>query len=394
MDPFVNPYRPSAGAAPPALVGRDELTADFETIATRAVRGRPGQSFIPTGLRGVGKTVLLNRFSETAEALGLAVAFLEATDDDDFRRALATRLRTVLLKLDRGKASRAVKRALGALESFTYQLPDGSTLSLNISALAGVADSGQLTDDLTDLLIAVGEAARDRNTGVVLMIDEIQLVARKHLSALIIAVHRTVQLDLPIVLTGAGLPQLPGLTGKARSYAERLFEFPFIGNLAPDDARDVLVIPAREQGVAFTDTALALLEARTLGYPFFLQVWGYEVWNVAPGSPIGVEDVTRSAPRVRRKLDENFFRVRMERLTPTERRYLFAMARLGAGPHRSGDVAAELGAPVERVAPRRASLIRKGMIYSPAHGDTAFTVPMFDEFLRREQASAAPGQVA
>lgn len=389
MDDLDNPFRPGAGASPPALIGRDGLQAQFETILGRAVRGRPGKSFIPIGLGGSGKTVLLTRLAEIAGDAGVEVGFIEVTDPDDFRRLLATRLRTIVLALDRrGKASRAVKLALGALESFTLHLPDGSSLSMNIGALTGVADTGDLSDDLTDLLIAVGRAARERKTGVVLMVDEIHLLRGVELSALIAAVHRTVQLNLPIVLTGAGLPQIPGLAGNAKAYAERLFEFPFLGNLDDEEARAVLEIPVREQGVSFAEEALTLLYERTLGYPYFLQEWGYEAWNVALDTPIDVDDVEAAAATVRRKLDENFFRVRIDRLTPAEKRYLFAMAELGAGPHRSGAIARKLDVPVERVAPRRAELIRKGMVYSPAHGDTAFAVPMFDEFLRREQQLA------
>ena len=276
-----------------------------------------------------------------------------------------------------------MRRALGALGSFTYNLPDGTSITLNVDALAGVADSGDLSDDLTDLLVEVGRAAEDRDTGIVLAIDEVQYLRADELAALISAIHRTVQLNLPVVLVGAGLPQLPGLTGNAKSYAERLFEFPRIDSLDDSQARDVLRLPAKEQGVEFESDALDELLVRTHGYPYFLQEWGYEVWNVAPGSPVKLRDIRDAAPLVQAKLDDNFFKVRMDRLTPAERAYLHAIAELGPGPHRSGDIAAQVGVQVESVAPRRSALIRKGMAYSPAHGDTAFTVPMFDEFLRR-----------
>ena len=384
MDELENPFRPGAGTPPPALVGRDDLISKFKLTVGRATRGRPGKSVMPIGLRGVGKTVLLNAFIEIAEEQEIRVGYIEAPETGDLRRLLATQLRKILIDLDRsGKVSRAAKRALGALGSFTYNLPDGSSISLNIDALAGVADSGNLSEDLTDLLVETGRAAQDRKTGIVLAIDEVQYLSTEELGALISAIHRTVQLNLPVVLVGAGLPQLPGLTGNAKSYAERLFEFPQIDSLDDDHARDVLRLPVAEQDVAFTEDALDELLAQTQGYPYFLQEWGYEVWNVAEESPITVDDVSRAATIVRRKLDESFFRVRMDRVTPAETLYLRAMAQLGAGPHRSGDIAAELGVKVESVAPRRSGLIRKGMIYSPAHGDTAFTVPMFDEFLRR-----------
>ena len=315
----------------------------------------------------------------------MRVGYIEAPETGDLRKLLATRLRTILLDLDRaGKVSRAAKRALGALRSFTYNLPDGSSISINVAALTGVADSGDLSEDLTDLLVEAGRAARE--TGIVLAIDEVQYLSTEELGALISAIHRTVQLDLPVVLVGAGLPQLPGLTGNAKSYAERLFEFPQIGSLDASEARDVLSLPVKEQGVEFTRQALELLLERTEGYPYFLQEWGYEVWNVAETSPITRENVETAAPIVRQKLDDSHFHVRMDRITPAEKSYLHAMAKLGPGPHRSGDIAARLGVKVESVAPRRSALIQKGMIYSPAHGDTAFTVPMFDEFLRRSSS--------
>jgi hypothetical protein len=384
MNELDNPFRPGDGTPPPALVGRDELIEKFRLSVGRAVRKRPGKSVMPIGLCGVGKTVLLNTFIEVAEEEGLKVGYIEAPETGDLRRLLGVRLRKILFDLDRaGKVSRAVQRALGALGSFTYHLPDGPSLTLDVDALAGVADSGDLSDDLIDLLVEAGRAAEDRATGIVLAIDEVQYLESDELAALIGASHRTVQLNLPVVLVGAGLPQLPGLAGNAKSYAEGLFEFPRIDSLDDSQARDVLRLPTRDQGVEFEREALDELLARAHGYPYFLQEWGYEVWNVAEASPVMLQDVREAAPLVQAKLDDNFFKVRMDRLTPAERAYLHAMAELGHGPHRSGDVAAQMNVQVESVAPRRSALIRKGMVYSPAHGDTAFTVPMFDEFLRR-----------
>lgn len=383
MDSFENPFSPGAGTAPPAFVGRDDLLADYRIALQRTIAERPGKSIMPIGLRGVGKTVLLNRFDQMAQDEGLVSAFIEAPETGDFEHLLAARLRSILLELDRGSVSRAVKRALGTLKSFSYNLPDGSSIALNVDAIAGSADSGVLAEDTTDLLIAVGEAAKDRERGLLIAIDEVQYLAPEELAALITAIHRTVQLSLPVILVGAGLPQLPGLAGNAKSYAERLFDFPEIGSLDEEDARAVLVTPANEHGVEFAEDALDRLLAFTQGYPYFLQEWGYHVWNTAPESPITLDDVNLAARDVQRRLDDNFFRVRMDRLTPAEKRYLAAMADLGPGPHRSGDIAAKLGVKVESVAPRRSGLIQKGMVYSPAHGDTAFTVPMFDDFLRR-----------
>lgn len=383
MDPFENPFSPGAGTAPPAFLGRDPLLTDYRIALRRTTSGRPGKSIMPIGLRGVGKTVLLNRFDQMAKDEGLVSAFIEAPETGDFEHLLAARLRSILLELDRGSVSAAVKRALGTLKSFAYTLPDGSSIALDVDAIAGRADSGVLAEDTTDLLVAAGEAAKDRDRGLLIAIDEVQYLAPDELAALITAIHRTVQLGLPVILVGAGLPQLPGLAGNAKSYAERLFDFPEIGSLDETDARAVLETPASERQVAFAGDALNSLLEFTQGYPYFLQEWGYHVWNAAPESPITLDDVRLAAREVQQRLDENFFRVRMDRLTPAEKRYLAAMAELGPGPHRSGDIAAELGVKVESVAPRRSGLIQKGMVYSPAHGDTAFTVPMFDDFLRR-----------
>jgi hypothetical protein len=383
MDATSNPFRPGAGTSPPALRGRDAILTSFDVTVARALDGRPGRSVMPIGLRGVGKTVLLNRFLEIAQEREMRHGFIEAPETGDFRRLLALRLRSILLELDRGTTSRAVTRALGILKAFSYTLPDGSSIAIDVDAFRGKADSGVIAEDVTDLFVAVGEAAIDRDTGVMLAVDEVQYLAAEELAALITAIHRTSQLDLPVVLVGAGLPQLPGLAGDAKSYAERLFEFPLIGSLGEEDARDVLRLPVEANHVVFENDALTLAVEEAQGYPYFLQEWGYRAWNVAVGGRITTEDVRRAAPDVRQHLDENFFLVRLDRLTPAEKRYLRAMAELGEGPHRSGDIATMLGVKVESVAPRRSGLIQKGMIYSPAHGDTAFTVPLFDQFLRR-----------
>lgn len=383
MDELVNPYRPGAGTSPPVLLGRDALINHFGLALRRAATGRPGKSLMAIGLRGVGKTVLLTRFSDIASQEGFEVGFIEAPEGGDLRLLLASRLRKILLSLDRGSASGKVLSALRVLKAFTATLPDGTTFSIDVDAMAGVADTGDLTDDITDLLVAAGEAAQSRQKGLLIAVDEVQYLTEPELSALISAIHRTTQLNLPVVLVGAGLPQLPGLAGSAKSYAERLFEFPEIGSLTPDDARDALAIPAAEEGVEFTSEALNLILGATHGYPYFLQEWGYHVWNAAATSPIEPSSVEAVQPEILDHLDKNFFLVRYDRLTPKEKEYLLAMAQMGPGPHRSGDIAGALNVRVESVAPRRSALIAKGMIYSPAHGDTAFTVPLFDEFLNR-----------
>lgn len=345
--------------------------------------GRPGKSIMPIGLRWVGKTVLLNRFTEIAGDEGLQVGLIEAPETGDLRVLLAGHLRRALLQMDRSNSTKAVLRALSVLKSFSLQLPDGSRLALDVDAIVGEADSGVLADDLTDLLVACGEAAASKDSGLLLAIDEVQYLRGDELGALVSAIHRSGQLDLPVVLVGAGLPQLPGLTGAAKSYAERLFEFPEVGPLAAGDAADALLIPADDQDVRFGDDALEMIVAEAQGYPYFLQEWGYHVWNYASSSPIGASDIAGVKPLLIDHLDRNFFRVRFDRLTPKEKDYLRAMAELGPGPHRSGDVASQLHVRVESVAPRRSALIAKGMISSPAHGDTAFTVPLFDSYLRR-----------
>jgi len=387
MDVASNPFRPGAGTRPPELVGRDSLFTSFDNALGRARSCRPGKSQFVVGLRGVGKTVLLNEFQRRAEPAGASVAYLEATEEGSFRNLLASKLRGLLLrKSSGGVAKRAYTRALQALKSFALTFPDGTTIQVGVEAMPGLADSGVLADDLTDLLVTLGEAFRDDGSALVIVIDELQYLNEDELGSIIMAVHRTNQLDLPVLVVGAGLPQLPGLAGEARSYAERLFDYPELGALTPKDARAALDAPARDAGAVFSDEALTEIFEQSLGYPYFLQEWGYHVWGSAATQRIDLDDVEAAAPLVRQQLDNNFFRVRLDRLTPKEREYMAAMAALGPGPHRSGDVATQLGVQVQSIAPRRSALIKKGMIYSPSHGDTAFTVPMFDEFMRRQEA--------
>jgi AAA ATPase domain len=390
MDPVLNPFRPGAGAKPPALLGRDELIDRFGVTLRRTLRGRPDKSLMPIGLRGVGKTVLLNRFAEMASQEGFEVGFIEAPETRNFRSLLATHVRAILLKLRSSGPTAAIFRALGVLRAFSLQTPDGSSFSIDVEPLLGRGDSGILSEDVTELLVAAGEAAASRQVGVLLAVDEVQYLSMEELGALITALHRCVQRDLPVLLAGAGLPQLPGLAGEAKSYAERLFDFPQIGSLPEEDALAALAIPARDEGVEIEDAALRFMVDRSEGYPYFIQEWGYRVWNYADGPAISRTDARGVEAEVIRQLDANFFLVRFDRLTPKEKEYLRAMAELGAGPHRSGDIASALGVRVESVAPRRSGLIVKGMIYSPAHGDTAFTVPLFDHYLRRAMPDWRP----
>lgn len=387
MDPYRNPFAPGAGAPPPALAGRSQLLTRADTLLGRQQRGLHAKSLMLVGLRGVGKTVLLNRIRENAEAAGYLAVMAEAPEGKSLAALLIPLLRSLLFKLDRMEGlSEQVKRGLRVFKSFarTVKLKVGEIeVGLDVDPEVGSADSGDLEADLPDVLTALGEAARSRGTAVAIILDELQYVTELELSALIMAVHRLSQRQLPVVLVGAGLPQLVGLAGRSKSYAERLFDYPAVGALARADAIAALAEPAQAKGVSFRDDALEEIVRLTQGYPYFLQEWGYQVWSHAETSPITRSVVRQAAPAVLANLDESFFRVRFDRLTPAEKIYLRAMAALGPGPHRSGDIAEKLGVNVRAVAPRRNGLIKKGMIYGPTHGDTAFTVPLFDEFMTR-----------
>lgn len=387
MDPRRNPYAPGAGTPPPELAGRDALLERASVALDRIRNGLPDKSLILVGLRGVGKTVLLNRIRDDAEGRDLHCIRIEAPEHRSLPSLLAPALRAALLKLDRGRASgAAAKKALRALAGFVRAMKvkfGDVEVGVEIDPEPGLADSGELEFDLADLLESAAQAARERKTALVLFVDELQYVAESHLAALITALHRCAQRQLPITLVGAGLPQLVGQTGRAKSYAERLFDFPSIGPLDPQAARYALTAPADKQGVRFTQESLAEILKQTQGYPYFLQEWGKHAWGIAEASPITIGAVRQATAHALADLDASFFRVRFDRLTPAERRYLRAMAELGPGPHRSGDIAEQLGRKVTTLGPTRNALISKGMIYSPSHGDTAFTVPLFDEFMKR-----------
>lgn len=387
MNPLHNPFAPGAGAPPPELAGRGPLLAKAGIVLARVKAGRPECSLLMVGLRGVGKTVLLNRIRELAEGEGYRVVFVEAHEDKPLPALLLPPLRQLLVGLDRmATVSAKAKRALRVLRSFFdgVRVKVGEIeIGIDVDPEVGTADSGDLEADLPALFLALGEAASDRGVPIAILIDELQYLSEKELSALIMAMHQIAQRQLPIVLVGAGLPQLVGLAGRAKSYAERLFEFPEVGALAPADAHAALQGPAAEQQVAFTGPALAAIYVQTQGYPYFLQEWGYQSWNLAQASPIDVDVVRHATEDSIRRLDRNFFRVRFDRLTPREKDYLRALASMGDEAQRSGDIAERLGVKVQSVAPLRSGLIRKGMIYSPAHGDTAFTVPLFADFMKR-----------
>lgn len=387
MDAVRNPYVPGAGAQPPELTGRAELLEQARITLERVRIGRTPKSFIAVGLRGVGKTVLLNRVRQMADESSYRTCFIEAHEQKRLPELLVPHLRRLLLELDRsGALNTQVKRALRILKSFMSGLKlryGEAELSLDIDPERGSADSGDLEADLPELISAIGKAAVARHAAVALLVDEIQYLSETDMSALIMAIHRTVQEAVPVVMVAAGLPQVVGLTGRSKSYAERLFDFPPLDALRQEDAIRAVAAPAKQEGAAFEDDALLQLVQTTRGYPYFLQEWAYHAWNQAPGPIIRRADIEIATATALRRLDESFFRVRFDRLTPREKDYLRAMAELGSGPHRSGDIADELAMTVQSAGPLRSGLIGKGMIYSPAHGDTAFTVPLFDEFLKR-----------
>lgn len=387
MDKVKNPYVPGAGTAPPELTGREEILSNAKVMLARIREGRPTKSMMLVGLRGVGKTVLLNKIEELAIAAGYETKLLEVVENKSLAALITPALRQLLLRLDRmAKVNAKVKRALGVLTSFAraVKVKVGEVeLALDIDPEPGVADAGDLELDLPELFTAVAEAAEARGIAIAIVIDELQYLNEEEFGALIMAMHRIAQKSLPLVLVGAGLPQLVGLAGKSKSYAERLFDYPEVGPLKPVDARRALEKPAKDEGVEYVPAALDQIVKVTQGYPYFLQEWGYHTWNTAEASPITSKVADRANTLAIERLDQSFFRVRFDRLTPREKEYLRAMAELGPGAHRSGDIAEILGIAVQSAAPLRNGLIRKGMIYSPAHGDTAFTVPLFDEFMKR-----------
>ena len=387
MDPIRNPFAPGAGAPPPELAGRDELLSTVRIAIERVRQGMSTKSVLMVGLRGVGKTVLLDRMRDDALEASCETVRIEAPEGRSLPAMLAPELRPTLLRLSRNKKAKDLaNRALRALSGFATSLKvkyRDIEVGIDFPPERGLADNGDLEHDLQALLEATGEAAKQGATVVAMFIDELQYVKEPELAALITALHRASQRRLPVILVGAGLPQLRGRMGRAKSYAERLFDFPEVGPLSDEAARRAIEKPVNDEGAAIQSPALDLIVEQTRRYPYFLQEWGKHSWDAAERSPIDADDVERASVSAVAALDESFFRVRFDRLTPSEKRYLRAMAELGDGPHRSGDVADVLGRPVTALGPVRNGLISKGMIWSPSHGDTAFTVPLFDEFMRR-----------
>jgi hypothetical protein len=387
VDPIRNPFAPGAGTPPPELAGRDALRETLRIALERARIGRPAKSAMLIGLRGAGKTVLLDRVREDAEGAGIHTVRIEAPEDRSLPAMLAPQLRLALLRLSQiHAATDYAVRGLRALAGFARSLKlafGDIEVGIDFEPEPGLADNGDLEHDLQALLEQVGLAARSAGTALAIFIDELQYVEEPQLAALITAMHRMEQRRLPVVLIGAGLPQLRGQMGNAKSYAERLFDFPTIGPLDPPAARLSIEKPLADNGVAITAAALDRIVQVTQGYAYFLQQWGSHTWLAARQSPIDSDAVDQANVTAVAALDENFYRVRFDRLTMREKKYLRAMSELGPGPHRSGDIAACYGAIVSSLAPTRSLLIAKGMVWSPSHGDTAFTVPMFDAFMRR-----------
>jgi hypothetical protein len=387
MDPVENPFAPGAGAPPPELAGRSEVRETVRIAIERTRRRLPNKSILMVGLRGVGKTVLLNRMRDDAEGSGIHTLRIEAPEDRSLPAILAPELRQALLRMSRNEKARDLaQRALRALAGFAKALKmkyEDIEVGIDFDPEPGLADNGDLEHDLQALLESAGNAALSAGTALAIFVDELQYVPEDELGALITALHRIAQRQFPIVLVGAGLPQLRGRMGRAKSYAERLFDFPEIGSLPLDAARLAIEKPIREHGADITPDALKRVFTETQGYPYFLQEWGKHSWDAADAPPITEDDVEIASTTAVAALDASFFRVRFDRLTPLEKRYLRAMAQLGSGSHRSGEIAEVLDRGVTALGPTRSQLIAKGMVWSPNHGDTAFTVPLFDQFMRR-----------
>lgn len=385
MDEVRNPFAPGAGSQPPELAGRLAIMHDARVAIQRNLIGRHSKSQILLGLRGTGKTVLLNQIERIAEENNHLAAYIEAPEEKPLPALLYPKIHQAIRRFSLVERAREkTHAAFRALRAFAgaFKITVGD-LSISVDPSVGIADSGNLEADLSDLFLRLGEAAQSAGEAWALLIDEVQYLSSRDFSALIVALHRVAQKNLPIIFFGAGLPQVAALSGEAKSYAERLFDYPPVGALDEAAANEAIRQPIADEGEEISAAALQMIFRETQGYPYFLQEWGYQVWNIADVSPMHADHVAQATSAAIRRLDDGFFRVRFDRLTPKEREYVFAMASLGKGPYRSADVAAKLNEPLNSLGPRRAAIIRKGMIYSPAHGDIAFTVPLFDRYLAR-----------
>ena len=397
MDPIRNPYAPGAGQRPPELAGRDDELAAFDVVLERVARGRPERSLVLTGLRGVGKTVLLNALRSAAVRRSWGTGKLEARPEQGLRRPLAGALHQALRELAHPEAEQA-EHVLGVLRSFAERdagpaarLKDRWSVGIDAPAVRGRADSGDIEIDLVELLSDVGGLAADVGRGVAVFIDEMQDLGPADVSALCAACHELSQSGLPVIVVGAGLPHLPAVLSASKSYSERLFSYRRIDRLSREAGDRALASPAAEEDAAFTEEALAAMHEVTGGYPYFIQAYGKAVWDLAPRSPITADDVAVAVPDAQRELAVGFFGSRYERATPAERDYLRAMAdaaaELGSDPVgavATADVAAVLGKKPQSLSPARDALLKKGLIYSGERGRIAFTVPHFGRYLREQ----------
>jgi hypothetical protein len=381
MDPINNPYTPNAGSRPQALAGRDQELEQFRVLVGRLKRGATEQSMVIRGLRGVGKTVLLNAFEDRAESEGFLTYYHEMTPDSSLVGEITRDAQAAMARLKLNAcATKALREALAHLGTIKVVGPEGIELSVDLRS----ADEGTIARDLSELLLQLGRVAAEKSTGVVFLLDEVQFVKEVEYRSVITALHRATQKNVPITLAAAGLPQIPRLTGEARSYAERLFSFPVISSLSANDATSALVEPARQQHVEYDPEAIDLALAWTGGYPFYIQQLGKHAWNFANASPITTADVEAAMPAAQQALDSSIYEVRIQRATDQERRYMRAMAELGSGPYKSGDVAAKLGRKTSEVSVVRQRLLDKGLVYATEdYGYVDFTVPRFGEFMVR-----------
>lgn len=388
MDPVKNPYTPNAGSRPAALAGRDAQLEQFRVLIGRLKEGTTDQSMIIRGLRGVGKTVLLNAFEDRAEAEGFLTYYHELTPESGLVAEVARDAQVALARLELSKRAIAgIRNALAHLSAIKITGPEGIEISLDVKR----ADEATLTRELSDLFVALGGAARTKSRGVVFLIDEVQFADEVEFRAVISALHRATQRTLPITMAAAGLPQIPRLTGEARSYAERLFDFPVIANLDTDAATAALVGPARVRGVDYDDDAVRHALDWTGGYPFYIQQLGKHAWNLARSSPIDASVIAVAVPAAQAALDSSIYQVRVQRATDAERQYMRAMAELGPGPYRSGNVARKVGKATTALSQIRQRLLDKGLIYATEdYGHIDFTIPRFDEFMRRHILYRAP----
>ncbi len=385
VDQVLNPYNPGAGTRPPALVGRDAEIDAMDVTLQRLLQGSNGRSQLLTGLRGVGKTVLLNEFEDLAEARGYFHEHIEISEDGNLAPALASALRRVLLAMEaKRRIGEMARRALGVVKAFSLRIPDGPELSIDVDAVFGPADSGDLATDLAGLFVEVGEVAQAHQTGIMLTIDELHYVDLPTFTALIVGLHRAAQRRLPVTIAGGGLPSLATLTGEAKTYAERMFKLPQIGSLTDEQALEALQAPALDAGVRWTEEALVQVLRVTECFPYFLQEFGKRAWDVSDGeTEITFDDVERSIPLAVAELDDGFFRVRTGKTTDSERAYMRGMAEIGSGPVRSSEVARVLNKSLGSLGPVRDGLIKRAICYSPRWGEIAFTVPLFDQFMKR-----------